>query len=82
MVLQGYIAISTEVIKILIVKRIIIMNSEIFLRRLVATNGGHPEKLSHWEAKVIKRGVVSYKPSSCSNESHLEICCNDEFLRY
>ena len=82
MVLQGYIAISTEVIKILIVKRIIIMNSEIFLRGFVAANGRHPEKLSHWEAKVIKGSVVSDKTSSCSNKSHLEISCDNELLRY
>ena len=58
------------------------MYGEIFLRGFVAANGRHPEKLSHWEAKVIKGSVVSDKTSSCSNKSHLEISCDNELLRY
>jgi len=81
MVLQGYVAVSTEIIKILVVKWIMIMYREIFFRGFVATNGCHPEKLSHWETKVIKGSVVSEKASSCSDNSHLEISCDEEFLR-
>ena len=81
MVLQGYVAVSTEIIKILVVKWIMIMYCEIFFRGFVATNEGHPKKLSHWEAKVIKGSVVSEKASSCSDNSHLEISCDEEFLR-